>query len=887
MGDAVEDLAFGTGDKRRRPNEAEDRTIATAASKQDKKKKKEKNNKEKTSKKKKHKKKSKGDDDDDDDDENDDDDVHDSLSVKKSDKTKKKKKETKKKSKSSSKHASERRRRRPRQEEGNDDEDRSRGRSESRSSSRSSSGSSSTSSDYDDDDWVEKAVVADAFAASVGGAGGASASAGADAGTAAAFALSSTGAGASSIAAAEASSARAAAASSAASSNTAGDRQGWMAEPLLDLFGSRSVRSLRDVQQTEREKEQARKDTIRSERELNPYFASGGTGLPGDSTASSAAADSGAGGGGDSSTSTGSCAQKRKYEYGDAGSSWRMIKLRRIYDTAEEEGRNVQDVALERYGSLEEFEDAERERRFLDGRGAARGSGGGGGSRRRDDEGARHERSTRQHEFRRPANVGGAAAADDVDAFGRIRRDTAGHRGGGSDRDGPRSAVSAVSASDISGRSHGPPRDSPSQGRKPLIPTASIPATGPSAVDGGDFSDEPPMTSEEMNKLQAKILKAQMLGRPEEKELMAQLEHAKARSSRQAATKELSVVVPTIDSRGRLQDTGSVVRDQPLPGNRRGFKKLAADTHDAQGNRVRLLDDSEKTVQDLVLEERMGHAHNYDMDVATRIAADATFKEGLDYMDENADRFARQSASSDYKKSRHAINDYKRATAAQEKCAFCWHDDAPPRTKVIALGTKSYLGLPGVVPMADDHCLIVPVQHVLTTLECDDDVWDEINNFMKCLIQMQWERGGGMIFMEQVVNFRWHRHTVIECVPVPSDKFEDAPAYFKEALNAAGDEWSQHRKVIDTAKHGFRGSMVKNLPYFHVWFEPKRGLGHVIENSESWEEWFGREVVASSMLELPPDRWRRPRRLSPGELATRASQFKERFAKWNWTKQLE
>jgi hypothetical protein len=37
----------------------------------------------------------------------------------------------------------------------------------------------------------------------------------------------------------------------------------------------------------------------------------------------------------------------------------------------------------------------------------------------------------------------------------------------------------------------------------------------------------------------------------------------------------------------------------------------------------------------------------------------------------------------------------------------------------------------------------------------------------------------GVLFMEQVINLNWHKHTVMECIPVPIDVYEDAPAYFK------------------------------------------------------------------------------------------------------------
>lgn len=62
----------------------------------------------------------------------------------------------------------------------------------------------------------------------------------------------------------------------------------------------------------------------------------------------------------------------------------------------------------------------------------------------------------------------------------------------------------------------------------------------------------------------------------------------------------------------------------------------------------------------------------------------------------------------------------------------------------------------------------------------------------------------------------------------------------QEAIKNSEGEWSQHKKLIDTSKRGFRRSMVKNLPYFHVWFSPNEGYGHVIEEEKDFPAWFGK-----------------------------------------------
>jgi hypothetical protein len=49
------------------------------------------------------------------------------------------------------------------------------------------------------------------------------------------------------------------------------------------------------------------------------------------------------------------------YTFGDAGSQWRMTKLRAVYRQAEESGLPVENLALERYGDIREFDEAREE----------------------------------------------------------------------------------------------------------------------------------------------------------------------------------------------------------------------------------------------------------------------------------------------------------------------------------------------------------------------------------------------------------------------------------------------------------------------------------------------------------------------------------------------
>nr|KAJ3420921.1 hypothetical protein HK105_004917 [Polyrhizophydium stewartii] len=484
------------------------------------------------------------------------------------------------------------------------------------------------------------------------------------------------------------------------SASPAAARPDWMSERTGEDvfgFGSGPAPKRKSQRELEAEEEEARRLAIRKERELNPsYFDK-----PSTPTAPQASIEQ----------------PKRAFEFGDRGANWRMMKLKRVFDIAGEEGRSVDDVALERYGSVEAFQEALDERAFLD-------------------------------------------KANNVK-----------------------------------------PKDSIGSYRPSISGTA----------------------------------------------------------------------------------------------------------------------EEGQSVKDMMLQEKLAQRTSFDEDLSRRIAKDGAFRDDLEYLDDSAERFARKKDMSDDLKKRFAIDNYKKSQDALSKCSFCFRDGEAPRATVVSIGVKTYLALPETVEMLPGHCLIVPVQHALTSLELEDDAWDEIRvrrhkldsrdvlntgpsnsasltpylrlqNFQKCLLQMAAAQNKGVLFMEQVVNFKWHKHTVIECYPVPMSLFEDAPAYYKacwrdEALSAAEEEWSQHQKVIVTDR-GFRRSMVKNLPYFHVWFDPNRGLGHVIEDPEEWRPWFGREVIAS-VLDLPPDRWRKPRRAQPHEARQRLEAFRARWAPFDWTKMLD
>ncbi|GAA5837692.1 hypothetical protein JCM11251_002297 [Rhodosporidiobolus azoricus] len=711
---------------------------------------------------------------------------------------------------------------------------------------------------------------------------------------------------------------------------------------------------------TERKK-QERKEKVdptdmmgQSSRELNKSYWQGTPSASAAASSSAAAANPG--------TPSGSPAP------GSSGSAWRMTKLRRTYEAAEEEGKPIEEVAVERYGSMEAFEEAKEERRVLDERASRRPGGGGrrdsgfggGGGRPQTPVAMGADGGGRKFVFTDAEGTGGGdlSRPSSRQAFRRPGEAPSASTPLGPPPGLSRSASSTSIASNSSSRPSTPipsvftppisriPRN-PSQLSQSTVLNPDLTSTGPatsSNAPGLPSTTNPVLSQSELNKLQAKVLKAKLMDgdSTETAALEAEYEREVARS--QAAGPAVQAgegmqttlggnrgggnevqVLPTLDGRGRLYDTGigtaladEAERERKERGGR-GKKEKAFQSHDPKtGEVIRLAaDDDSLSLSDLVRQERFSGGANdqrsLDAEVANRIATDARYKTDLDYVDENAERLARRKMKSETVKRQFAINDYARTKKALDSCTLCFSDEgAPPKSAVVALATRTYLGLMDNEELVPGHCRIVPVQHYMSCLEIDEEEgWDEIKNFMKTLMQMFADEDKGVVFFETITSHKYQKHSYIEAIPVPFDLFDQLPIYFSEAINTSEGEWSQHKKLLTfTPARPFRRSLVPNLPYFAVQFDYKgeKGYGHIIEGVDDapdrdldgeenrgslgdkgggeFPHYFAQEIIGN-LLSLPPKAWRKPRRLDRRDNTKRVEEFRKKYDKFDWTKALK
>lgn len=248
---------------------------------------------------------------------------------------------------------------------------------------------------------------------------------------------------------------------------------------------------------------------------------------------------------------------------GGPGSQWRMMRLRRVYETAEEEGEPIEKTAVERFGSLQAFEEAKEERRILDEREGKRGD--------RDRDRGRDNRQSRDGEKRLMfTDVGGSGGSSRSSSFRRP----------GTMQESAPSTPSPPSGSVR--MPHNKRLDSlrlPSQAGSPLaqshtpIPTVMTP---PPATLGMKTRGLSPSS---LNKLQANVLRAKLLGAPNADKLEREyeMEAKKVNGSEDVGSgiRKQIEIMPTLDARGRMYDTGYGKEDIPiLPGNRKKKEKV-------------------------------------------------------------------------------------------------------------------------------------------------------------------------------------------------------------------------------------------------------------------------------------------------------------------------
>ncbi|EYU32986.1 hypothetical protein MIMGU_mgv1a001703mg [Erythranthe guttata] len=575
-------------------------------------------------------------------------------------------------------------------------------------------------------------------------------------------------------------------------------------------------------------------------RELNPYLKDNGVGYPEESDGVNAR-------------------DKRPLSntvVGDGGASWRLKALKRAQEQAARDGRNLQEVVEERWGSMGQLAASVASRNVAPTHAHLHAiQNRRKGWKKEDKTNIDEDNGSSEKESGQKSNKE-VLPRNPKMRVPRVHDSLSWGKRGSKKLSTEDSALVSAAMSNLNkfsndgnfmdgfipkeGNSGDPSNSSKSEAR--AEPKSAEFASRESKEDSGTMN--PAMSA---NQLAAKVLQLRMKGKHEEAEkLLKEAENIKERNN---AGNE--------SSRVKLDGTTS---------------RLIM--HDVSARQKRKEDDA-----DMHLAQNIMQNHKYS--VSTQ--AD----EEYDY-DEGPKRKARKKGGDGNFKSQ-ITTSANRFMTQQDRCQFCFENPARPKHLVIAIANFTYLSLPQQQAVVPGHCGILTLQHESSTRNVDENVWDEIRNFKKCLIMMFAKQDKDVLFFETVMGLaRQRRHCMVECVPLPRDVAKQAPVYFKKAIDEAENEWSQHnaKKLIDTSEKGLRGSIPKNFPYFHVEFGLNRGFVHVIDDEKEFKSSFGLNVIRG-MLQLPAEDMHRRRRNESEEMQKPAvASFARDWAPFDWTKQL-
>ncbi|KAK9402447.1 CWF19-like 2 [Crotalus adamanteus] len=487
-------------------------------------------------------------------------------------------------------------------------------------------------------------------------------------------------------------------------------RDEWMTLDFMSVktLSSASLKAEKEKEKIlKQQKAQENEQLLLSERELNPYWKDGGTGLPSEVSASVKATT-----------------------VEDGGLSWLKKSYQRMKDQSEREKRDLEEIVAERYGSVELFQSKLREAETA-------------AVQKESD--TRDWRKCRYMESKRTSRNGREKQEennlerpfDDADVTPRWRK--------AQPKDEIGKAILNEKSSEMNKavtRKEEEPKEKGEQISETAVEEKELVESKPSC-SGSVLEDETPLilSDEEMNKLGARIIKAELMGN---KDLAAKLQSRldKARklkdSGAQAEAKkpdettgfqeDHEAILVRTDKSGRAWPVNIPEETLDHVGRRR--KNQMIRTH-VDKERVRYFqDDDNLDLKDLIRNEKMSTSEDQNK-LFMRMASKFSDKTDRDYYtldDMFVSKAAKreESGKADERERNQAIREHQRLAACMEKCPHCFGSSELPKHLIIAIGNKVYLSVPRYQSLTEGHCLIIPMQHYTAATLLDEDIWEEI-----------------------------------------------------------------------------------------------------------------------------------------------------------------
>jgi hypothetical protein len=205
---------------------------------------------------------------------------------------------------------------------------------------------------------------------------------------------------------------------------------------------------------------------------------------------------------------------------------------------------------------------------------------------------------------------------------------------------------------------------------------------------------------------------------------------------------------------------------------------------------------------------------------------------------------------------------------------------------VISESSNVYLAYPFLTgSITDFHVVISTKEHTNSLAAVEENVYEEIRNYMKSIVSYNLVNDMATIFIEFSKQADQISHFEMECIPIKYKYLEDARLYFNKAFTDQDDEWTTNKKLVDTTS--YKGNLTKiineKFAYVNVDFNAQGGYLHPIENNKKFSQTFLREIF-SPLLKKPSHELKYPKKLGLKELLDQVDLYKKRFDYYDWTK---
>ncbi|KAG6441094.1 hypothetical protein O3G_MSEX001629 [Manduca sexta] len=381
------------------------------------------------------------------------------------------------------------------------------------------------------------------------------------------------------------------------------------------------------------------------------------------------------------------------------------------------------------------------------------------------------------------------------------------------------------------------------------------------------------LTDDKMNKLAAKIVKAEIMGN----KILADELKSKLEAAREYRKQNPNIDKEDVDDGVMLMTTNSVGNSRPLtkvekgdPRSKGGKRK--AETH-VSGERAKYFGNDDKyNLAQMFQEEKYGSNYNNEAELAKITSKHKNPNDDLEdiFVDEISKN--RNDAKDSEIERQRAINQHKKIEKSLDGCEYCIDSKNMLKHLMVSCGDKVYLAVPARQSLTKNQCIISTIHHSMCVTALDEDVWEEILIYRKALTQFFNSNNMDVVFYETASKLNRYPHIVINCVPMPRDVGDMASIYFKKALLECESEWSMNKKVVELKGKNIRKGVPKGLPYFWIDFGMDPGFAHVIEDHRLFPKYFAEEIIAG-ILDLDHNLWKNPRRENSIEQRQRALDF--------------